>query len=127
MSFSVNGRLGGVSKLFEDTRVAFHQLGDGLARANGGFNGEFLSQKERGAGVDDRMVWPGEHFVQGKIGEGGGFTGLAFPEERPEAGAGIDKFVEDGLLVEPEGLIGILVHILDIFLFGNPLTGLDGA
>ena len=40
-----------------------------------------------------------EHFIEGKIGHGGGFAGLAFPKESPHARGVFNKFIQDGVLV----------------------------
>jgi hypothetical protein len=40
-----------------------------------------------------------EHFIEGEIGEGGGFAGLAFPKECPATVGFFDERGEGGLLI----------------------------
>ena len=97
----VNPRLGGVGEFLKEGGVAFEGLLDGLIGADGGFEGDFLGEQKGSAAVDDGMVFVAEHFIEGEIGESGGFAGLAFPEESPETGVGVDKFAQDFPLVGP--------------------------
>ena len=55
--FGVNNGLSGIGKLFEDGGVAFNRLLDGLISPDGSLDGDFLRKQQRGAPVDDGVVW----------------------------------------------------------------------
>jgi hypothetical protein len=96
-------RLGVIGEMFEAGGVFLNQLLERLAGAGGGFEGDFLRQKERGAGIDDGAARMPEHFVEGKVGESGGFAGLPFPKERPDTSRVFDKGGECGFLIGTAG------------------------
>jgi len=63
------------------------------------FEDQFLGEEEGSGGVDAGAAGVGGHLVEAHIGDGGGLTALAFPEEGREAeGAGEEGFEGDGLV-----------------------------
>lgn len=83
--FAVEHGLGGIGEVFERGGITFHKLLNGLISADGGFEGDFLRKKKGGTGIDDGASGELEHFVESKVGKGGGFASLTLPEQCPKA------------------------------------------
>jgi hypothetical protein len=52
-----------------------------------------------------------KHFVEGELGEGSGFAGLAFPKESPATVGLFDKGGEGGLLIGAAGHKGCRLQV----------------